>query len=157
MVAESPKDLINNNDLILNLNKPCQIEDTSWIKPGRIIRTVSLTTSGAKKVVDFAAKRGLNYIHFDSGWYGSEISKESDPRKSDVDPQRCPVNDLDMPEVVRYAKSKGVGVWVYVNQRALSAYLDEILPLYESWGIAGIKFGFVHVVHSGGQPGCTMR
>lgn len=145
MVAESPKDLINNNDLILNLNKPCQIEDTSWIKPGRIIRTVSLTTDGAKKVVDFAVKRGLNYIHFDSGWYGSEISKESDPRKSDVDPQRCPVNDLDMPEVVRYAKSKGVGVWVYVNQRALSAYLDEILPLYESWGIAGIKFGFVHV------------
>ena len=145
MVAESPKDLINNNDLILNLNKPCQIEDTSWIKPGRIIRTVSLTTDGAKKVVDFAVKRGLNYIHFDSGWYGSEISKESDPRKSDVDPQRCPVNDLDMPEVVRYAKSKGVGVWVYVNQRALSAYLDEILPLYASWGIAGIKFGFVHV------------
>lgn len=145
MIAESPKDLINNNDLILNLNKPCQIEDTSWIKPGRIIRTVSLTTDGAKKVVDFAVKRGLNYIHFDSGWYGSEISKESDPRKSDVDPQRCPVNDLDMPEVVRYAKSKGVGVWVYVNQRALSAYLDEILPLYESWGIAGIKFGFVHV------------
>lgn len=145
MIAESPKDLINNNDLILNLNKPCQIEDTSWIKPGRIIRTVSLTTDGAKKVVDFAAKRGLNYIHFDSGWYGSEISKESDPRKSDVDPQRCLVNDLDMLEVVRYAKSKGVGVWVYVNQRALSAYLDEILPLYESWGIAGIKFGFVHV------------
>lgn len=145
MIAESPKDLINNNDLILNLNKPCQIEDTSWIKPGRIIRTVSLTTDGANKVVDFAVKRGLNYIHFDSGWYGSEISKESDPRKSDVDPQRCPVNDLDMPEVVRYAKSKGVGVWVYVNQRALSAYLDEILPLYESWGIAGIKFGFVHV------------
>ena len=145
MVAESPKDLINNNDLILNLNKPCQIEDTSWIKPGRIIRTVSLTTDGAKKVVDFAVKRGLNYIHFDSGWYGSEISKESDPRKSDVDPQRCPVNDLDMPEVVRYALSKGVGGWVYGNQRALSAYLDEILPLYESWGIAGIKFGFVHV------------
>lgn len=145
MIAEAPKDLINNNDLILNLNKPCQIENTDWIKPGRIIRSVSLTTAGAKKVVDFAAKRGLNYIHFDSGWYGSEISKESDPRKSDVDPQRCPINDLDMPEVTRYAKSKGIGVWVYVNQRALSAYLDEILPLYESWGIAGIKFGFVHV------------
>lgn len=145
MVAEHPKDLINNNDLILNLNPECQIANTDWIKPGRIIRSVSLTTDGAKKVIDFAAKRGLNYIHFDSGWYGSEVSKDSDPRKSDVDPQRCPVNDLDIPEVVRYAKSKGVGVWVYVNQRALSAHLDEILPLYESWGIAGIKFGFVHV------------
>ena len=145
MVAERPIDLINNNDLVLNLNEPNKIEDTSWIKPGRIIRSVSLTTDGAKRVVDFAAKRNLNYIHFDSGWYGSEISKDSDPRKSDVDPARCPVNDLDIPEVVQYAKSKGIGVWLYVNQRALSAYLDEILPLYESWGVAGIKFGFVHV------------
>lgn len=145
MVGEQPKDLINNNDLILNLNQACQIEDTEWIKPGRIIRTVSLTTEGAKKVVDFAVKRNLDYIHFDAGWYGSETSKDSDPRKSDVDPQRCSVNDLDIPTVVQYAKSKGVGVWLYVNQRALAAHLDEILPLYESWGIAGIKFGFVHV------------
>lgn len=145
MIAEQPKDLLANNDLILNLNKPCQIENTDWIKPGRIVRTVSLTTEGAKKVIDFAVKRKINYVHFDAGWYGSETSKNSDPRKSDVDPQRCSVNDLNIPEVVQYAKSKGVGVWLYVNQRALTDYLDEILPLYQSWGIAGIKFGFVHV------------
>ncbi len=145
MIAEQPKDLLANNDLILNLNKPCQIENTDWIRPGRIVRTVSLTTEGAKKVIDFAVKRKINYVHFDAGWYGSETSKNSDPRKSDVDPQRCSVNDLNIPEVVQYAKSKGVGVWLYVNQRALTDYLDEILPLYQSWGIAGIKFGFVHV------------
>lgn len=104
MVGEQPKDLINNNDLILNFNQACQIEDTEWIKPGRVIRTVSLTTEGAKKVVDFAVKRNLNYIHFDAGWYGAETSKDSDPRKSDVDPQRCSVNDLDIPTVVQYAK-----------------------------------------------------
>lgn len=145
MIAEQAKDLLANNDMILNLNVPCRIGDTSWIKPGKIVRTVSLTTEGAKKVVDFAVKRKLEYIHFDAGWYGAETSKASDPRKSDVDPQRCPVNDLNIPEVVKYAKSKGIGVWLYVNQRALTEYLDEILPLYESWGIAGIKFGFVHV------------
>lgn len=145
MVAEQPKDLLANNDLILNLNQPCQIENTSWIKPGKVIRCVSLTTAGAKKVADFAAERKLEYIHFDAGWYGAETSKLSDPRKSDVDPERCHVNDLDIPEVVRYAKSKGLGVWLYVNQRALAEHLDEILPLYRSWGIAGIKFGFVHV------------
>lgn len=145
MIAEQPKDLLANNDLILNLNKPCQIENTDWIKPGRIVRTVSLTTEGAKKVVDFAVKRNIDYVHFDAGWYGAETSKDSDPRKSDVDPQRSSVNDLNIPEVVDYAKSKGVGIWLYVNQRALTDYLDEILPLYQSWGIAGIKFGFVHV------------
>jgi alpha-glucosidase len=145
MVAEKAVDLINNNDIILNLNPPCEISDPEWIRPGRVFRCVTLTTDGAKKAVDFAVKRGLNYIHLDAGWYGPEASKASDPRKSDVDPARCPVNDLDIPTVVEYAKSKGVGVWLYVNQRALAEYLDEILPLYESWGVAGVKFGFVHV------------
>lgn len=137
MVGETPKDLLENNDIVLNLNRPCQIEETSWIKPGTVMRTVFLSTEGAKNVVDLAAKRNLQYIHFDAGWYGSEASKNSDPRKS--------VKNLSIPEVVKYAKSKGVGVWLYVNQRALKEHLDEILPLYESWGVAGIKFGFIHV------------
>lgn len=145
MAAEQPAALLANNDLILNLNEPCRIADTRWIKPGKIIRSVSLTTEGAKKTVDFAVKRHLEYIHFDAGWYGAETSKESDPRKSEVDPARCSVNDLDIPEVVRYARSRGIGVWLYVNQRALTEHLDELLPLYRSWGVAGIKFGFVHV------------
>ena len=137
MVAESPKDLLQNNDLVLNLNKPCQIRNTNWIKPGTVIRCVSLSMEGAKKTIDLAAERNIQYIHFDSGWYGSEILKESDPRVA----QR----GLDIPKIVEYANSKGVGLWLYVNQRALKEHLDEILPLYESWGVAGIKFGFVHV------------
>ena len=53
--------------------------------------------------------------------------------------------DFTMPEVCQYARSKGIGVWVYVNQRALYQQLDELLPLYREWGISGIKFGFVHI------------
>ncbi len=145
MVAEKPADLLENNDLILNLNQPCAIENTEWIKPGKVIRTISLTTEGAKKVVDFAAKRKLEYVHFDSGWYGAETDPASNPTKSDVDPARSKINDLNIPEVVNYAKSKGVGIWLYVNHIALENYMDEILPLYEKWGISGIKFGFVNV------------
>lgn len=145
MVAERPADLLANNDLILNLNPHCVVENTDWIKPGRIIRSISLTTAGAKKVVDFAATRKLDYIHLDAGWYGAETSAASNPTKSDVDPARSKINDLNVPEVVDYAKSKGIRVWLYVNKIALKSYLDEILPLYESWGIAGIKFGFVNV------------
>ncbi len=145
MVAEKPIDLLANNDLSLNLNAPCAVENTDWIKPGKVIRTVSLTTEGAKKVVDFAEKRNIDFVHFDAGWYGAEHFIASDPTKSDVDQKRSPINDLNIPEVVAYAKSKGIGIWLYVNQRALANYLDQILPLYQSWGIAGIKFGFVHV------------
>ncbi len=145
MVAEKATELLQNNDLILNLNPPCAIENPEWIKPGTVVRTVSLTTEGAKKVVDFAAKRNIQYVHFDAGWYGAETSALSDPRKCDVDPKRSAVNDLNIQEVVKYANTKNVGIWVYVNQRALTNHLDEILPLYESWGIKGIKFGFVWV------------
>jgi alpha-glucosidase len=36
-------------------------------------------------------------------------------------------------------------VWLYVNQRALTRQLDDLLPLYRRWGVAGLKFGFVQV------------
>jgi alpha-glucosidase len=137
MVADQAKDLLANNDIFLNLNKECKIGNTGWIKPGKVMRVTRLSTEAGKEMVDLALKRKLDYIHFDAGWYGPESVKDSDPRK--------PIGSLDLLEVVRYARSKNIGVWLYVNQRALAEYLDEILPLYQSWGIAGIKFGFVQV------------
>lgn len=146
MVAEKPTDLLANNDIYLNLNPESKIKNTDWIKPGKIIRIMSLTTKDAKLAVDFAEKRKLQYVHFDAGWYGAETMMNSDPRRYDrVDPDRSLANDLNLEEVVKYAKSKGIGVWVYVNQRALTNHLDEMLPLYKSWGVVGIKFGFVNV------------
>ena len=53
--------------------------------------------------------------------------------------------DLDIPALCKYAASKGIGVWLYVNQRALYQQIDTLLPLYKSWGVKGIKFGFVQV------------
>lgn len=144
MFAPSPSKLLEQNDLILSLNDPCQIEDTSWIKPGKVIREVTLTTAGGKACVDFAAKRNLQYVEFDAGWYGHEYSDESDATTVSVDPQRSP-GPLDLPEVIRYANERGIGILLYVNRRALERQLDEILPLYRQWGIRGLKYGFVNV------------
>ena len=146
MIAEKAGELIENNDLILNLNKPCEIADPQWIRPGKVIREVTLSTEGGKALVDFAVKRRLQYIHFDAGWYGPEGSKSSDATTVTLDPARNRnPNALNLPEVIAYAKERGIGVMLYVNQRALYQQLDEILPLYQSWGIVGIKFGFVQV------------
>lgn len=145
MVAEKAGDLLASNDLLLNLNPPCAIEDPSWIKPGKVMREVTLSTSGAKKLVDFAVARNISYIHFDAGWYGFENDYKADATTVTVDPRRNPKGDLDLQEAIRYARSKGIGVFLYVNQRALAAQLDTILPLYEKWGVSGIKFGFVQV------------
>ena len=146
MAAEKPGKLIENNDLLLNLNPPCAIDQPWWISPGKVMREVTLTTEGAKAVVDFAVKRNLQYLHFDAGWYGPEGSKDSDATTATLDPARNPnPNALDLKEAITYAKKHNIKVILYVNQRALAQQLDEILPLYKSWGVDGLKFGFVQV------------
>ncbi len=140
MVTAKAVDLLQNNDLILNLNKPCEIHNTSWIKPGKVMREVTLTTSGAKKLVDFCVAHHILYIDL-TFWNGNDTTYNATkpiPVGKDGEP-------YDMPEIIRYAKSKGIGVWLYVNQRPLENQIDSLLPLYHSWGINGIKFGFVHV------------
>lgn len=138
MAAEKPVDLIANNDIILNLNPANKIEDVSWIKPGKVIRS-GLSQKEAMACVDFAAERNLQYVHLDAGWYGPEMSMKSDATKVRTD------KDINFPELTSYAASKGIGIFVYVNQRALFQQLDQILPLYKKWGIKGIKFGFVQI------------
>jgi alpha-glucosidase len=145
MVAERAKDLIENNDIYLNLNPPCAIADTRWIKPGKVIREVTLSTAGAEECLDFCSKHNIQYIEFDAGWYGYEYSKSSDASRVDVDPRRNPKKDLDLQKIIASARKKNIGVILYVNHRALEQQIDEILPLYREWGVAGLKYGFVHV------------
>lgn len=133
-------ELLEKNYLVLNLNKPCKIEHTDWIKPGKVIREGTLTTQGGIKCIDFAVKHNLQYIEFDAGWYGDEYDSTSDA--TIVNPVK---RSLDLPQVVKYADSKGIGVILYVNRIALRKQLDEVLPLVSSWGVKGLKFGFVEV------------
>lgn len=144
MIAKSPGELLENNYFLENLNDSCAIEDVSWIKPGKVIREVTLTTKGGKACVDFAVKNGLQYVEFDAGWYGPENDNSSDASTITVDPKRSP-GPLDLQEVINYGKSKNIGTIVYVNRRALEQQLDEILPLFNKWGIKGVKYGFVNV------------
>ena len=140
MVGEKAIDLINNKQMVLNLNAPCQIADAKeWVRPGKAFRVCRLDKKTLYEGVDFCVDRGLQYIELDAGWYGPEMKMSSSALK--VADNR----DFDMAELCAYAKSKGIGVWVYVNQRALYQELDKILPLYEKWGISGIKFGFVQI------------
>ncbi len=144
MVADDVCQLLEGNDIIRNLNEPCAIADTSWIKPGKVIREVTLTTDGGKACVDFAVERGLQYVEYDAGWYGPENSDESDATTVTLDPGRSR-GPLDLQEVIQYANANDIGILVYVNRRALERQLDEILPLYKNWGIKGVKYGFVRV------------
>ncbi len=139
MAGERAVDLINHKDIVLNLNVERTDQDWSWVKPGKAFRSGKLTKEAIFRSIDYCQQFGFDYVELDAGWYGPEGKVSSDARKV------IETRDFTMPEVCAYAKSKGIGVWVYVNQRALYQQLDELLPLYEQWGISGIKFGFVHI------------
>ncbi|MDP4623915.1 MAG: glycoside hydrolase family 97 protein [Akkermansiaceae bacterium] len=143
MIGDTPGELLENNDLLVNLNDPCAIEDTSWIKPGKVIRS-ELNTKVAKETIDWAVEMNAGYILLDAGWYGNEMDNKSDATTVTIDPKRYS-GELDMQAVIDYGKQHDIGVIVYVNRRALEKQLDELLPLFQEWGIAGIKFGFVNV------------
>ncbi|WP_172829282.1 glycoside hydrolase family 97 protein [Mucilaginibacter mallensis] len=144
LIADEPNKLLENNFLISNLNEGGQLKDISWIKPGKVIREMTLSTKGAMDLIDFAVKQDIQFIEFDAGWYGPENKDSSDATRVNVDPERNPINDLDMQAVIRYAGSKNKGVILYVNHRALEKQQDTLFSLYEKWGIAGVKFGFVN-------------
>lgn len=67
LIAEQPGQLLENNFMMLNLNKPNTIVDDSWIKPGKIMWDMSNSPQGAKDAIDFAVKRNMQYVHFDAG------------------------------------------------------------------------------------------
>jgi alpha-glucosidase len=144
LMGNSPAALLENNYLVENLNEPSVIANTDWIKPGKVLREVTLSTEGALKCIDFASKHDIKYICFDAGWYGREDSDTADATRVSLDPARAK-GSLDMQKVIAYGKKNGVGVFLYVNRRALERQIDTLFPLYESWGIKGIKFGFVQV------------
>ncbi len=139
MAANDVTELANNKDIILNLNPECAIENTAWIKPGKVYRS-GLKQEQVMTAIDFAAARNYQYVHLDAGWYGLERQVASDATKEDP---RKP--DLNIKAICDYAKSKGMGVFLYVNMRALVSQLDDMLPIYKEWGVSGIKFGFVQI------------
>lgn len=140
-VAHSATALCDNSDLLYKLNKaPEKNRDFSWIRPGKLIREMTLTTQGALSCIDFAQKMNLQYILFDAGWYGKGYAAEHSP---DSDPFKV-VPEIDLPRIIRYGKERNIGLLVYVNYIALRKNnLDTLFTLYKSWGIQGLKFGFV--------------
>lgn len=138
ILGQKPGDLLERNYLIMDLVPPCAIADISWIKPGKAMRDTMLTTANSKAIIDFAQKAGLQYVALDDRWYGGE-----DQTTGDATTARAP--NLDLPEVIRYGKSNHVGVILYVDRRQIKSQRDVLFPLYEKWGVAGVKIGFIDV------------
>lgn len=141
-IAETAIGLCTHSDLLYKLSEPpAKPFDVNSIKPGKLMRDMTLTTKGAKACIDFAEKNNFQYIMYDAGWYGKGYSAEFDVSSN----PRNVVPEIDMPEVIRYGKEKGIGVILYVNYVGLRKYsMDSSFTLYKNWGVKGLKFGFVN-------------
>ena len=146
--GRSPGALIDSH-LIELLNPPPAADmDFSWVKPS--VAVWDWRINGAKvpgfdyqmslpswlRMVDFAAEHKIGYLVLDADWYGKEHEKESNPTVGGY--------AGDARKLIQYAKDKGVGVWLYLNDVGGRNYpIALTLKTYSSWGAAGVKYGFM--------------
>ena len=153
MVADRLGGLVE-SDLVLKLSDKCAIEDTSWIKPGKttfpwwngyyeesVPFKPGLNTATMKYYLDFCAEAGIPYHTLDgiadTAWYGGPIVpyQGADPTKA--------LPDIDLPEVLRYAKAKGVRLRLWMHWQAARDHMERSFPLYRQWGIEGVMLDFM--------------
>lgn len=140
-VADDPGRLVESN-MLTNLNPPNRLTDTAWIKPGKASWNwwvddadangkPAFTTENMKRYVDFASESGLPYMMLDAGWSAPhDITRLN--------------GKIDVPELCRYAATKNVKVWIWLYSTSLMEQMKEAFPLYEKWGVAGVKIDFIN-------------
>ena len=153
LIADKVERLVE-SDLVLNLNAPCALDDTSWIRPGKTTFPwwngfhedkasfeMGLNTETARYYIDFCALAGIPYHSLDgkenAAWYGGPIV----PYEGADITQGTP--GLDLREVLRYAASKGVKIRLWMHWRAAEAQMDRAFPLYREWGVEGVMLDFM--------------
>ena len=174
MIADEPGRLIESN-IVLNLNPPSKIADTSWIKAGKsawdwwsgraapsVTFKTGMNTATIKHYIDFASASEFPYMLIDNSWevYPPDSGLSNFRTVPDITKARP---EVDMPELLRYAKEKNVKIWLFADWNSVNKYMDQAFPLFEQWGVVGVKIdsmnrddqwmvGFYHrVVESAAQ------
>jgi alpha-glucosidase len=144
IIGANPRVILKSN-LVNNLSAPCVLEDTSWIKPGRVSWSwwsdmdSPYRYSRLVPFIDLSARMGWEYSLIDLGW-----QKMSDGG--------------DIQKLLSYAKSKGVGLILWYNSGGPHNQVPDACPCdimndperrraemakLESWGVKGIKVDFM--------------
>ncbi len=143
IISDDDRTFVESN-LTFQLSKPLVIENTDWIEPGMVawdwynannIYGVDfksgLNTATYKYYIDFASTFDIEYVILDEGW------TKSTTEILDFNPA------IDVLELIRYGKQKGVGIILWVLWKPLDANLEKILETYKNWGAKGIKVDFM--------------
>lgn len=155
-IGHKAVDLIN-SAMILNLNDPCVIDNTSWIKPqkyigiwwgmhlGTQVWTIGprhgATTENAIKYIDFAAANNIQGVLFEGwneGWENWGGNQHFDYVKAYA--------DFNIDSIARYARQKGIELWMHNetggNIPEYEAEMQRAFAYYESLGVHTLKTGY---------------
>lgn len=143
-VSQTDKELVD-NDLVYLLATPSKVRDISWIKPGKVAWDwwnawniwdvdfeAGINTATYKYYIDFAAQYGVEYVILDEGW---AVNKKADLFQV--------VPEIDLPEIVNYAKNKGVGIVLWVGYAAIDKDMEHVCEHYAKMGVKGFKVDFM--------------
>ena len=167
IIGRRPADILLSR-LPLNLNEPCRIQDTSWIKPTKYVGIWwalqkqrwtwsqgprhGATTDNTKRYIDFAARHGLGGVLVEGWNYGWDTDWT---RHGDEFSFTKAYPDYDLEGLCRYAAERGVRIIAH-NETGGAArnYEDQIedaYRLYESLGINTVKTGYVNAHFYNGE------
>lgn len=137
IIARQPGQLIE-SDLVLNLSSRSVIADTSWIKPGIASwdwwsQVTRPGTAAYREFIEFSSEMGWTYALLDAGWSSRGNILQGSP-------------SVNMEELLAFAREKQVRLWLWLHWTSVDqndAYV-QAFPLYEKWGIAGVKIDFMN-------------
>jgi hypothetical protein len=141
MVSDTPAHVVEST-MVTDLNPPCRIEDTSWIKPGRVAWSWWSDHDSPQDYrkmtpfVDLAAEMGWEYFLVDANW--------------------TLMDHGDVRQLADYARQKGVGLFLWYNsggehnvvaEKPRGAMKAENVRQFEfqllkRWGVKGVKIDF---------------
>ena len=154
MISDDARDIVSSK-MILNLNEPSKIDDTSWIKPMKYVGVWwemhvgkstwdfagsqnaqnngelkpsgkhGATTANTKRYIDFAAKHGFDGVLVE-GW---NVGWEDwfGNWKENVFDFLTPYPDFNLKEVNDYAKSKGIKMIMHSETSGSVANFERYL------------------------------
>ncbi len=142
LIAKKDIDLPS-NDLLYILGDRSQVDDVSWIKYGKgtdewitginlfnIPFKAGLNTATYKYYIDFAKRFGFDQVMLDAGWSDIKDLFKINP-------------DIDMSELVDYAKKNNIRLMLWTLCSTLDKQLDSALKQFHKWGIASIMTDFM--------------
>ena len=144
VISENDTELLD-SDMVYKLASPSRVDDVSWIKPGKVAWDwwnnwniwgvdfkAGINNDTYKYYIDFASKNGIEYVILDEGW---AVNKQADLFQV--------VPEIDLEELVAYAKKKSVGLVLWAGYYAIDRDMENVCKHYSEMGIKGFKVDFM--------------